>query len=367
MNLRGRQSTSFQQSFATFFRHVVNLLRRRNFALWSSLAGLTVLVTLLLLRSLPEVSDASFPDAKLDRESDIEKLMSKPSEAYCGLHIPPKVCAHGGNVEDGAPPNSKRAFDSAIELGSPCIEVDVSMTKDNELVALHDRDLTELINTKRRPGGGWTPHVSGIPSIGGSTAQPVHVYQQTWSVVKSLAWPDGDTVMKFLDVLQVAVESNVEVIVDIKPPLLEEDASDTTVDTMVHQVVSALKASGCGHLCTVWAKSDEIILKVKKMYAQQRIGIVVKNETDHDARIGSDQIHRLHDKDVAVVGLHWHMASSQTVQHVRDMGRAVWVWTATSAAMMCQALDAGPEAVITGRPRLLLEAIERRSHTCEHT
>jgi len=56
---------------------------------------------------------------------------------------PPVVCAHGG-ISD-AHPNTLEAIRGVAAAGLQCVEIDVSRTADDILVACHGRDLATLM------------------------------------------------------------------------------------------------------------------------------------------------------------------------------------------------------------------------------
>lgn len=57
----------------------------------------------------------------------------------------PLVVAHRGDLEH-FPENTLSAFESAIDLGADAIELDVFLTKDGELVVVHDHILERTTN-----------------------------------------------------------------------------------------------------------------------------------------------------------------------------------------------------------------------------
>lgn len=61
------------------------------------------------------------------------------------------VCAHGGDASSH-PPNSATALEAALLLGADCIELDVSLTLDGHLVALHSRDMRPLLAANGEQG-----------------------------------------------------------------------------------------------------------------------------------------------------------------------------------------------------------------------
>lgn len=60
-----------------------------------------------------------------------------------------KVFAHRG-VHSNCPENSTAAFKKAVEKGYP-IELDVQLTKDNEVIVFHDATLKRMCNIPKKP------------------------------------------------------------------------------------------------------------------------------------------------------------------------------------------------------------------------
>ena len=88
---------------------------------------------------------------------------------------PPLIIAHRGDVS-AAPENTLPAFESALKAGADGIELDVRLTRDNRLVAIHDRTLNrttsgrgmvdhqDLDVLQRLDAGSWfSPAFSGEP------------------------------------------------------------------------------------------------------------------------------------------------------------------------------------------------------------
>ena len=59
-----------------------------------------------------------------------------------------KVWAHRG-ASGYAPENTLDAFQKAVEMGADGIELDVQMTKDGELVVIHDETIKSCQQWKR--------------------------------------------------------------------------------------------------------------------------------------------------------------------------------------------------------------------------
>ncbi len=66
---------------------------------------------------------------------------------FLALGGQPRVIAHRG-FSDRAPENTLAAFRQALEVGADMIELDVHLSKDGEIVVIHDADLSRTTNGK---------------------------------------------------------------------------------------------------------------------------------------------------------------------------------------------------------------------------
>jgi glycerophosphoryl diester phosphodiesterase len=75
----------------------------------------------------------------------------------------PFVCAHGGDTSVH-PANTAAAYAAAL-VHTDCIEIDAALTLDHQLVAMHDRDLEQLLDkpgAKVRNGPGSCTEIYNI-------------------------------------------------------------------------------------------------------------------------------------------------------------------------------------------------------------
>jgi glycerophosphoryl diester phosphodiesterase len=323
------------------------------------LAAALVIAACVHFFLLPPPAPGGDAAHSFDSEEELAALRRHPSPAFCALPRPPLVCAHGGDAA-AAPPNTLRAFQAALDGGADCVEVDVSMTKDGQLVVLHDRELAQLTGAAPPPGP------PGRRLLGGARAPPAalpHVADFTWEQLAALRWDaaaqgdPGDRVPDLHSVLRLALPRAAAVTIDVKLP------PGGAADAVAQAVVDALRAAGCGPACMVWAKSDAVVATVKALAPSQRVGLVVTNDTAEARAAGMHRPLRLPGL-ASVVGVHYGMATAELAAQARGAGLEVHVWTANSAGMMRAALDAGPDAVVTGHPRKLLEALRARREAC---
>ncbi|MCI8336547.1 MAG: hypothetical protein HFI72_05245 [Peptococcaceae bacterium] len=65
--------------------------------------------------------------------------------------VMPMIAAHRGDTA-AAPENTLAAIGGAADIGVACIEIDVQMTKDGQLVLFHDRDLCRVLGVSKTVG-----------------------------------------------------------------------------------------------------------------------------------------------------------------------------------------------------------------------
>lgn len=304
-----------------------------------------------------------------DSDEELQKLNFAPSPRFCALQHRPMCCAHGGDI-DTAPPNTLAAFTAALDMGLTCVEVDVSMTRDGQLAALHDRDLASLLRLN-----GLLPTAQPHPRgrlpwslFGAKTFTEPRVSDFMWEQISSLTWGDdhpGEKVVSLQTTLRTVLPHNATVIVDVK--LREGVSEDVEAASMAQAVHDALNTAKCGDACLVWAKSDAVAVEMKALNTRRRVGIIVVNDTATAREKGMHNPMRLPQLKVEVAGVHWGLATPHLVSQLKVVAgyREVYVWTANTAAMMTAALESGADAVVTSHPRKFLWALNARKKTCE--
>src|SRR5438067_2355598 len=115
---------------------------------------------------------------------------------------PPILIAHrGGSLE--APENTLAAFRHAIELGMRYVELDVQMSRDGELVVIHDE-------TVDRTTGGHGP-------VARLTFEELHRLDAGSHFGPEYA---GERIPILREVLELCADAGVGVVVEIKSPSL---------------------------------------------------------------------------------------------------------------------------------------------------
>ena len=239
------------------------------------------------------------------------------------------MCAHGGEKLFGDLPNSLQALERAIERGVGCIEVDLSISKDDVLVAVHDRDLPGFMN---KP-----------------ISQPAHALSSSDLLEAGVS--------KFEEIFDLASEYGTRFIVDVKLTSLEE--KDTV---LLDQLVNLFETRGdmISNEIIVWCKDDNVMKRLHDIihisYPHIKIGITVMDmpgKTD-PFRIDSDVAY----PRMTVVGQHWEFGSRDQVETLSRKGRRVFLLTSDAPYMMEKSLEQFPEAIVTSYPSTLMDMMD---------
>lgn len=106
-----------------------------------------------------------------------------------------KLIAHrGGVVDDNTDENSIASIEKAAAKGYYMVELDVRMTKDSVLIVQHDRDLKRFFGVDKR------------------------VDELNWDELHSFKSTNGHIIQKLSDMLRVASDKGLQVMIDLKIP-----------------------------------------------------------------------------------------------------------------------------------------------------
>lgn len=260
----------------------------------------------------------------------------RPSTRYCKELLLRKErvtpCAHGGDQEFGDIANSLEAFQRAIEGGISCIEVDLSITKDDVLVAVHDRDLGRFMKRS----------VSG----------PTHRFAS-----RDLLEAGVST---FEEVFELASEYRIKVIVDVKTT--SEEKSRVLLDRLVNMLAQRPDNSD---EVIIWCKDDDLLKHLHdRTPSYVRIGLTVMDLPGKrdPFRVSNAAYPRMN-----VVGQHWEFGTQKQVKSLTEKGKRVYLWTSDTPFMMSKSLEQRPEAILTSYPRILRDMMDAWQMHCMDT
>lgn len=239
-----------------------------------------------------------------------------------------KIFAHRG-ASGHAPENTLEAFALAMEQGADGIELDVQLTKDGEVVVLHDETIDRVSN---RTG------FVGVYTLAKLKEFSFDNHMEAYRDAK---------IPTLREVLQLVKPSNMQVNIELKTgifwyPEIEE------------KVIEVVKESGM---------QERIIYSSFNHYSVQRI-----KELDPDAETAylySDVILNVekYAEQTGVQGLHpsvYHLKMSDFMERYKKSNLKIRVWTVNETEWIKEFIRAGVDAIITNYPKKALKLREEQ-------
>ena len=238
----------------------------------------------------------------------------------------PAVAAHRG----GAllwPENSLTAFRGALALGVDLVELDVHLTRDGEVVVLHDPTL-DRTTTGRGPVRALTAAEVRALAVRGTEAEPPPLLR---------------------DVLALLRPAAAGLLLEIKV-----DAARASYPGIEPAALALLQASGLTARTTVMAFEWETLERLRALAPGLRLtGLLSQRGADRWGGI-PPAIARLRALGVDDLGIERTLLSADAVSAAHAAGLSIGVWTVNEAQELRRALTADVDYVTTDRPDLAL-------------
>jgi len=238
----------------------------------------------------------------------------------------PRIAAHRGGAALW-PENGLAAFRGALTLGVDLIELDVHLTRDGEVVVLHDPTL-DRTTTGRGP-----------------------VAERTWAELTTVTLkgaPD-EGVPRLRDVLEL-----------LRPPrtpglLLEVKvgATGARYPGIEEKIVRLLSETGLAGRTTVMAFEWDVLERVRALAPTLRLTALLSRRGAE--RLGGvEGAVRLAATKANDLGIERTLLSPEAVAAARAAGLTIGVWTVNDPDELRAALAAGVDYVTTDRPDVAL-------------
>jgi len=239
----------------------------------------------------------------------------------------PLVAAHRG----GAllwPENSLTAFRGALALGVDLLELDVHLSRDGEVVVIHDPTL-ERTTTGR---GAAADHAAAdLAAI-------------------ALRGAGGEGVPRLRAVLDLAKPTPVRLLVEIKVGV--DRGRYAGIEA---KVLGLLRDTGLLERTTVMAFEWDTLERLRALDPTARLtGLLSRRGAEQQGgiRAAAERLARLGANDL---GIERTLLSPDAVAAARAAGLTIGVWTVNDAEDLRRALDSGVDYVTTDRPDLALQ------------
>ena len=239
-------------------------------------------------------------------------------------HPGPIPFAHRGGASDH-PENTLAAFQAAIDLGYRYLETDVHVTSDGMLLAFHDETLDRVTDRQGR------------------------IRELPWSFVREAKVDGLEPIPRLEEILGEWPEARVNI--------------DVKHETSIEPLVDTLRRTNSFDRVCVASFSDRRLARIRQLTAQ-RVCTALGPREIGQLRIGSfgwpsgTLAGACVQVPPRIAGR--NLVDRRFVDAAHRRGLAVHVWTIDHATEMERLLDLGVDGIMTDRPTVLKEVLERR-------
>lgn len=246
-----------------------------------------------------------------------------------------KIFAHRG-ASAYAPENTLEAFQLAMDQGADGIELDVQLTKDGELVVIHDETIDRVSDGK------------------GAVRDYTLEELKKFSVSNHFEQYPDVKIPTLREVLELVKPGTMEINIELKTGIF-------WYPEIERKVLELVKEEGM---------EDRIIYSSFNHYSVQKIK-ELSPEAETAYLIGDVMLDvAAYTKNTGIKGLHpalFHVKMADFLKEYKESGIALRVWTVNEKNQIRWLIDEGVDAVITNYPDRGLEArdeTEAESREC---
>lgn len=238
--------------------------------------------------------------------------------------------AHRG-ASASAPENTMAAFEKAIELGADAIELDLHVSREGELVVIHDQTLD------RSTDGQGPVHARSVPELKQLDAGRWFDERFTGQRIPTLA----EVLNRFAGKIVLALE--------VKAGSAFFPGIEEQVVTILreHQAISQVAVASFDHHALFRLKELEPSLRTAALLVGRPVLMpVIANACKADA-----------------MALECNLVTNTEVEACHAAGLQLVVWVVNEPALMGHFIDLGVDGIITDRPDLLRQAMAERGES----
>ncbi len=230
------------------------------------------------------------------------------------------ITAHRG-ASGWAPENTLAAFKKAIELDSDYSELDVHLSKDGEVVLLHDENLDRTTDGE---GGVWNYTLAELRKLdAGSWFAP------------EFAGEPLPTLQEVIRLVKGKMKLNIEIKISGNEPSIAE------------KVVEIVRAENFVHQCMITSFDKTTVIRCKEIAPEIKAGFIFNEKNTEDYLNGSWEI----------LSCKYTVVNQDFVNSARKAGKQIHVWTVNEKDMMKKIIAFGVDGIITNYPDRLWEVV----------
>lgn len=230
------------------------------------------------------------------------------------------IIGHKG-ANKSEPENTLRSFRKAIELQADYIELDVQVSKDGEIVVIHDYEISKLTNHHG------------------------YVKEMTLDELKQLDMGEGEKIPTLQEVIKLA-QGKIGLQIEIK------------VIDIGQKIIEMLRETNLTKSTIISSFIHNELLKIKKIYPEIKLGALI-SERISDPRDLTKAFKRVIRKDLFAVHPHFSGVDEELVDFAHDNNLKVNVWTVNERADIKRLIKLGVDGLITDDIPLAKELLDR--------
>lgn len=224
------------------------------------------------------------------------------------------------------PENTMLAYRRAIEVGVDFLEVDVQLTRDGEIVIMHDETLERTTN-----GAGF-------------------VHEHSLAQLRELDAGRGERIPTLGEVFQLAREHTIRLCVEVKG--VDEVASVE----ITKRVVAAIQHAGFVPYTVLTSFFPDALRQAKQV--EPRLAALL----DPLPQDGTLSPRELCEQTLAayanLIGYNFQFVTREVVRESELTGLPLWIWAPNTQAEIAGMLELGVPGIVTDRPDVLNQVLE---------
>lgn len=229
------------------------------------------------------------------------------------------IIAHRG-ASRAEPENTLRAFDLAIRQGAQMIELDLHLTRDGQVVVIHDQDLDHTTDLTGR------------------------VDEMTLEQVRKADAGKGERVPTLEETLDLTM-GRVRLYLEIKDPR----AADETL--------RQIRMRGCQAGCMLASFDIPLMRRLGEEVRDIELGIILGNETLNPVVRWREAFPWIALSNIRydVLCMQVELCYRMLARRIRAAGKKLYVWTADEEQVFDRMISYGVDGIVTNVPDRLIE------------
>ncbi len=236
------------------------------------------------------------------------------------------------------PENSLLAFRNAIALGVDFLECDAHLSREGEVVVIHD------------------------PTLPRTTTGAGAVRERTLAELRALRLKDKDgkvteeAIPSLEEVVGLAAPTRLRLLIEIKG-----DPRRARYPGIEEKVLAILDRHRMAERAIVIAFEEETLHRVRALRPDVLVGGLHSPRTLKQKRSTVEEgIEALRGLGARFVGLHQELVTAEVAERAREAGLCLGVWTVNETEGMRRFIGLGVDVLITDRPDLARELLDQR-------